>query len=1088
MQTIIYEPHDDTPICTVPNIMEGSIEKRTLMADDYIELHFTLAEAVYFPVGAYTEWNGRRFEVTAIQQPTYDTDTGGWTYELRMEAYYMAWKNRIFKYVPQIGGSLETSFSLTWSIETHVRALVNALAYEGFTFGGKAITYAIEGTPDLDYKDDVVTISYEDVSLLDAVSTIASQFETEWWVEDEVLHFGKCQRADSTQVDFRLGENVELMESSKTDQDYATRVWAFGGTNNMPRNRNKGEAVFKVESIGATAEGDPGDVLHTLTLIGGGPQSATVQNNTDTDLRCQYSWQRYSEYVTLPKGEYGAERIKTSAFRIAYAVKAAAVRTDLPSVYAGVMISVQRENVTPNKLSKVSDISLDYTGNKTIDGVEYRVFQKSITLAVPDFTVEADTENVRFWAYVGVHSYHAGSMAVEDTVITVYDTATSNSTPQTSHSFIAYPRLRGKYFSDTDKAEREVQDITFSADGIDDLGNLAACALWSDNALTIKNGTYKGDHLSVCDTENGFPVTFRTQTEAETLSGTLDIWLAAKTTHLSGTAGIAYIPTQKVAEGLSLTATRSGASTSGNFQAYLYTARVNVIPNQADLDLYATDTEYKLLLAFHFDTARNCTINRASLAEKQTWMQFADIVDERYKAELVFFTDVAQLQTPNSTPQTQEATYNATQGYLTLTGGTTPTEGAKFVIRNILSSKLPTSYFEESTIKSEANIKAITEDRLTLPDPGYIELGGSGLRGGEIVEKVLVFDDIYPRTKSKITDVQTATFQQTVEYEDETVKEDYTGYFIKTDSFTFDDDYQLRDDENLKVKFQTGALAGLTFECTFGVSTNNAKNEVVKADGQYFLLNYTEVATDYWLPAASQIPKVGDEFVLIGWDTTRLEDMNLIEKAQAELREETEKELRQMAVDPNTYDCTMMSDYIYGLDADGNLDSRDGHTWNVGHRVRLYSDAYFKGDPIMLTDTDGGQLATPDGEELTARRGTEGYRDSRIMGYERKIDSVAISGESSSRLNTGGTGSSTNGSTGTGGTRVTLITTDDATAETDANAYSALRARQEFLSRKRDDTAQGQLTLSRGSVHQTSVAYADLAETAADGIIEDINT
>lgn len=247
----IYDNNGNT-LYTMPTIYDGCVEKCTLMEEDYIELHFNLAEAIYFPIGSWATWNGRRFYVTEKQTAEYDEENGGYKYELKMEAYYRAWALRIFKYKPNIG-SMEASFSLTAAIDEQIKALVKSMnEIEGFTYNGTAITYALDAATEENHFGEVKTISYSSQNYLDALSSICEKWDTEWWVTENILHVGKCQDSEASIVQFRIGENVESMSGSTSETDFATKVYVFGSDKNMPKNYGKGTPTFTITSVDST--------------------------------------------------------------------------------------------------------------------------------------------------------------------------------------------------------------------------------------------------------------------------------------------------------------------------------------------------------------------------------------------------------------------------------------------------------------------------------------------------------------------------------------------------------------------------------------------------------------------------------------------------------------------------------------------------------------------------------------------------------------------------------------------------------------------------------------------------------------------
>ena len=73
-------------------INEGSKRHFLLMQEDYITLLFSLFNPVYFKLGDYVDNELGIFELVDLYKPTYNTTTGAYDYELRLDAYYWKWK------------------------------------------------------------------------------------------------------------------------------------------------------------------------------------------------------------------------------------------------------------------------------------------------------------------------------------------------------------------------------------------------------------------------------------------------------------------------------------------------------------------------------------------------------------------------------------------------------------------------------------------------------------------------------------------------------------------------------------------------------------------------------------------------------------------------------------------------------------------------------------------------------------------------------------------------------------------------------------------------------------------------------------
>lgn len=222
------------------NINEGAICKYTLGTEDYIVLPFSSGSAVQFRVGDWCDLTdimkepnlggkvAKRYEIVEQPSPTYDPDTHGLKYELRMDAYYMAWRKWLFKYEPKAEAQ-ECTWNLTAPLETHVNVLLRNLQSLGITHDGTAFDCIIgEGLT------EAKLVSYDNTNLVDALTAMAEAWECEWWVEHQYIHFGKREQGDA--IALALGEQIQQMSRSESSGTYANRLYVFGAARNIPDN------------------------------------------------------------------------------------------------------------------------------------------------------------------------------------------------------------------------------------------------------------------------------------------------------------------------------------------------------------------------------------------------------------------------------------------------------------------------------------------------------------------------------------------------------------------------------------------------------------------------------------------------------------------------------------------------------------------------------------------------------------------------------------------------------------------------------------------------------------------------------------
>lgn len=924
MTLSIYSPKGKL-LYEMPNIFVGCKERKELMKEDYVELHFNLAEPVFFPIGSYCTWNDKVYQVTEIQSPTYDSNTGGYQYELKLEAYYFAWKNRMYKYKSKYNNTLEASFNLTADLEQQVITLVRCLNdVEGMRYNGTdEYTYKVHKV-DGDDLEKVKTQSYSSVNYIDALAQIAEAWDTEWWVIGNVIHFGKCQDAEGTNVDFILGKNVESMDGSKSETDYATRVYAFGSSNNLPANWDKGDVE--------------------LTVTG-------LKETTD-------SWYFSSEYP----------------FYSEYFDKVSEIKVEKPAVNDFGTISIDKKTF--------------YYYDKYLIG--------AVSSAKPEYISITAKNAVKLRE--GSHEEQKSGIGLLLSWSTVG--------PIDSQWYIS-----GRIYA----IVRCVDSGKGSAVKIGGKEYERVLA-YKEYSLNLNEyGSGSGQQYNLCQF---------------------------------------CIPSVKLTEETSVTI------------EYLLV-----------LELSALGVEGKLSISDETASLGFATTKDDSYTQAECKITFTQTKKE---AKAIWYNTTQYIE-PSLDVHT--SMFKIAKSAITLKGG------EKFTLDNLVVAKLPTHFFPANKQDAES-IKALAETRLTLPSPGYIDTQEA--KDGEIVEKVLVFDDIYPRTKSKITEVRDK-LQNVVDENKQPTGEKYTEYYIKTNNFTFDKAWQLPNGKNMQVIFQSGPLAGLTFDVQFDSSETPTTPAI---DHQFFRVFRQQFDGGLFLPNKAMHPEKDNEFILTGWDSSRIADLKLIGNAQKELAEETQKQIKKMMIDPNTYECTLFSDIAYGVREKTSITDDSGNTLvdDYGNEiVQDYSGSDL--DAKNAWDFDLGRRVTM----YNAALFRSGKRESRVMGYEKKMDipydsPTYIIGEKATyskfkdlekqinnevSLNIGG---STLVSEGTsGGASVYIIKTNDTTKETDDNVYSALRMKNTFLHSRDDDNAQGLITFEAGAMFASGYSGND---TAADGIIE----
>lgn len=220
---------------------EASVHRYELMKEDYVQLVFSLETPVIFNIGDYIEYGGSFYYTTSKSYPTFNTTNAGYDYALRFDSHYYRWKNHILFYDRQ--GNKEASWSLTRAPEAHLGIVVSNLKSIGFTYNGQEYQAVVDSSVDAVAK----LVTYDNTNIIDALTKIAEAWECEWWVDGATIYLGRLEKGDA--IDLEIGKEIASMSRTQSQDIYATRLYVFGGTRNIPDNYREGQTGAVVDGV-----------------------------------------------------------------------------------------------------------------------------------------------------------------------------------------------------------------------------------------------------------------------------------------------------------------------------------------------------------------------------------------------------------------------------------------------------------------------------------------------------------------------------------------------------------------------------------------------------------------------------------------------------------------------------------------------------------------------------------------------------------------------------------------------------------------------------------------------------------------------
>lgn len=219
----------------------GSVHKFELMKEDYVNLMFSIEEPILLEIGDYIEYAGSLYYLTDKTYPAFNTETEGYDYTVRFDSHYYRWKNHIIFYDRQ--GNREASWSLTRAPEAHLSVVVSNLREIGFTYNGAEYQAVVDSSVDAVAK----LVTYDNTNIIDALTKIAETWECEWWVDKDKIYIGRLEHGEP--VNLEIGKELSSMSRSQSQDIFATRLYAFGSTRNIPSNYRKGQEGVVVENV-----------------------------------------------------------------------------------------------------------------------------------------------------------------------------------------------------------------------------------------------------------------------------------------------------------------------------------------------------------------------------------------------------------------------------------------------------------------------------------------------------------------------------------------------------------------------------------------------------------------------------------------------------------------------------------------------------------------------------------------------------------------------------------------------------------------------------------------------------------------------
>lgn len=197
-----------------------------LMSKSYIQLSWNSNKHDELEAGAFITVGGKKFKLLEPYQPDM-SDEVECKYSPLFYDEVAEWSKKPFFFVSD--NTEETDWGLTAYPGQFMERVIAALK----KYTGSSYTFSVDSSI---ADEKMEYLSFQNVSIFDALGMIADAFDTEWWVDGTTIHLSKCQYG--SEITLEVGRNIGSPFITKNKSGYYTRFYAFGSTRNITQDYN----------------------------------------------------------------------------------------------------------------------------------------------------------------------------------------------------------------------------------------------------------------------------------------------------------------------------------------------------------------------------------------------------------------------------------------------------------------------------------------------------------------------------------------------------------------------------------------------------------------------------------------------------------------------------------------------------------------------------------------------------------------------------------------------------------------------------------------------------------------------------------
>ena len=224
----IYDINGNAKL-SVP-ISDKCVYYKGVMEEEYVNLAFNHHGLLQLANGDYIDCEHGRFEIVKLSLPDDKTvSDGGYAFEQHFNPHW--WRASLFKLFYNRQAGLEASWKMTHYAYYFMDIVVDNLRRADIG----EYTYEIDASI-----TEMKLVSFDGVDIISGLNLIAEAFESEWWFADNVIHLSRCEYGEPLRLS---PDEVKIAREDSADTEYATRLYLFGATRNLPQNYRRDEST-----------------------------------------------------------------------------------------------------------------------------------------------------------------------------------------------------------------------------------------------------------------------------------------------------------------------------------------------------------------------------------------------------------------------------------------------------------------------------------------------------------------------------------------------------------------------------------------------------------------------------------------------------------------------------------------------------------------------------------------------------------------------------------------------------------------------------------------------------------------------------